>query len=248
MSRDFTEVAFNPVHFKKELDQFRELLKSKKILAEREIQALFKASLHLTAYIGTTFGNIGVAKYVAYEFQIMGDYGADIVFGNPEKQFCFVELENGDPDSVLEKVGKKSTKEWSRRFEHGFSQIVDWFCHLDDFKKTDRFHKNFGYGHIDFVGLLLIGRNEGLDTDDIRRLRWRTHNVIVNSHPVVCMTYDDLHKELSEGYERYSAAFKVETTPAQTTSAPTPTPPSTQGDAPGGDPRAPKETPPKETS
>ena len=169
MSKDFTEVAFNHVQVKKELDQFRELLNSKKTLGEREIQALFKASLHLTAYIGTTFGNIGVAKQVAYEFQILGDYGADIVFGNPEKQFCFVELENGDADSVLERVGKKSTKEWSKRFEHGFSQIVDWFCHLDDFKKTDRFHKNFGYGHIDFVGLLLIGRNEGLDADDIRK-------------------------------------------------------------------------------
>src|SRR5262249_27179911 len=206
-------VAFNPIQFKKELEQFRAFLESKKIFSERDIQALFKASLHLTAYVGTTFGNIGVAKQVAYEFQIIGDYAADIVFGNREKQFCLVELEDGNPNSVLEKVGKKSTKEWARRFEHGFSQLVDWFCHLDDFKKTDRFQRNFGYGHIDFVGLLLIGRNEGLDDDDIRRLRWRTHHVIVNSHPVVCMTYDDLYKELNEGYERYSAAFKAETTP-----------------------------------
>lgn len=248
MSKDFTDVAFNHVEFKKELDQFRALLNSKKILSEREIQVLFKASLHLTAYIGTTFGNIGVARQVAYEFQIMGDYGADIVVGNPERQFCFVELENGDSDSVLERVGKKSTKEWARRFEHGFSQIVDWFCHLDDFKKTDRFHRNFGYGHIDFVGLLLIGRNEGLDADDIRRLRWRTHNVIVNSHPVVCMTYDDLYKGLNEGYERYSAAFKAETTPAQTTSTLSPAPAPAQADAVVKDPAVPNGTEPKKTS
>jgi hypothetical protein len=239
MSKDFTEVAFNHVQFKKELEQFRELLNAKRILGEREIQELFKASLHLTAYIGTTLGNIGVAKLVAYEFQIMGDYGADIVFGNPEKQFCFVELENGAPDSVLEKVGKKSTKEWSKRFEHGFSQIVDWFCHLDDFKKTDRFHRNFGYGHIDFVGLLLIGRNEGLDADDIRRLRWRTHHIVVNSHHVVCMTYDDLYKELPDGYERYSAAFTAETGPMQTSSASTPAPSPTKRDATAEDPQAP---------
>src|ERR1700680_3667308 len=109
MSKDFTEVAFNHVQFKKELDQFRDLLHSKKILGEREIQELFKASLHLTAYIGTTFGNIGVAKQVAFEFEILGDYEADIAFCNREKQFCFVELENGHPASVLEKVGKKST-------------------------------------------------------------------------------------------------------------------------------------------
>jgi hypothetical protein len=213
MSKDFTEVAFNHVQFKNELDQFSDLLNEKEILSEREIQEFFNTSLHLTAHIGMAFGNIGVAKQVAYEFQILGDYGADIIIGNREKQFCFIELENGDPDSVLLRVGKKSTKEWSKHLEHGFSQIVDWFCHLDDFKKTDRFHRNFGYGHVDFVGLLLIGRNKGLDTDDIRRLRWRTHNVIVNSHPVVCMTYDDLYKELKEGYERYAAAFKVETNP-----------------------------------
>jgi hypothetical protein len=232
MSKDFTEVVFNPALFKKELEQFRVLLSSKKVLGEREIGDLFKASLHLTAYIGMAFGNIGVARQVAYEFEILGDYRADIVFGHPEKQFCFVELEAGDPNSVLSRVGKKSTKEWSRDFEHGFSQIVDWFCHLDDFKKTDRFHKNFGYGHIDFVGLLLIGRNEGLDADDLRRLRWRTHHVIVNSHPVVCMTYDDLYKELSEGYERYSAAFKTEAAlPLTAASTPTPTKPvATQQD------------------
>jgi hypothetical protein len=229
MSKDFTEVVFNHVQFKAELEQFRALLNSKKTLGERELQELFKSSLHLTAYVGTTFGNIGVARQVAYEFEIMGDYGADIVLGNREKQFCFVELDVGGPDSVLKRVGKKATKEWSRNFEHGFSQIVDWFCHLDDFKKTDRFHRNFGYGHIDFGGLLLIGRNEGLEADDVRRLRWRTHNVIVNSHPVICMTYDDLYKELNEGYERYSAAFKVGTTP-------TPTLASTKQDAPGGDP------------
>ncbi len=212
MSKDFTEVVINHAQFKKELDDFGDLLASAKVLSERDIAAFFKACQHLTAYIGCAFGiNIGVAKQIAYEFEIFGDYSADIVFGNREGRFCLVELECGDPGAVLEKVGKKASKEWSRRFEHGFGQIVDWFCRLDDFKKTERFHRNFGYGNIDFVGLLLIGRNEGLSDDDIRRLRWRTHNVIVDSHHVVCMTYDDLYKELSEGYKHYSAAFAIET-------------------------------------
>ena len=38
------------------------------------------------------------------------------------------------------------------------------------------------------------------------------------------MTYDDLYKELNEGYERYSEAFRLETTPSQAPSTPTPTP------------------------
>jgi hypothetical protein len=49
MSKDFTEVAFNHVQFKKELDQLHAFLTSTKILGEREIQEFFKASLHLTA-------------------------------------------------------------------------------------------------------------------------------------------------------------------------------------------------------
>ncbi len=114
----------------------------------------------------------------------------------------------------------------------GFSQVVDWFCHLDDFKKTERFHKNFGYGHIEFVGLLLIGRNEGLDADDIRRLRWRTHNVVVNSHHVICMTYDELYKELHDGFERYSEAFKAQAVPKPTSSTHLP---PTKGNVPPND-------------
>lgn len=210
MSKDFTDVVFDPVQFKSELDQFGQLLNSKQNLGEREIQELFQASRHLTAYIGTTTSNIGVAKQVAYEFQIVGDFAADIAFGHRERQFCFVELEDANLNSVLNRTGKKSTKEWSRRFEHGFSQLVDWFCAFDDFKHTPHFQKNFGYGHVDFVGLLLIGRNAGLEPDDVRRLRWRTHHVVVNSHPVICMTYDDLFRELKEGYERLSVAFKSE--------------------------------------
>ena len=55
MSKDFTQVAFNHLQFKKELDQFHAFLTSAKILGEREIQEFLKASLHLTAYIGTKY-------------------------------------------------------------------------------------------------------------------------------------------------------------------------------------------------
>ena len=112
MSKEFTPVAFDPRQFKKELDQLRDLLKSKPVFSERDMQRLLKKSLHLTAYIGAAVGlNIGIAKQVAYEYALIGDYAADIVFGNRERQFCFVELEDGDPKSVLRKVGKKATKE-----------------------------------------------------------------------------------------------------------------------------------------
>jgi len=210
MSKDFTEIQFDAKRFQEELQHFGALLALKELVAEREMQELLKKSPHLIAYIGTTIGITGIANQVAFEFEIFGDYAADAVFGTRDKTFCFVELESAGPDAVLTTFGKKATKEWSKRLEHGFSQIVDWFCHLDDFKKTDRFRRNFGYGHVDFVGLLLIGRTRGLTEDDLRRLRWRTHNVIVDSHRVFCMTYDDLYTELTAGYLRNLAAFRVE--------------------------------------
>ena len=101
-------------------------------------------------------------------------------------------------------------KEWGRRFEHGFSQLVDWFYLLDDFKKTDRFQRNFGYGHIDFVGLLLIGRSKGWDDHDIKRFRWRSHKVLIDSHPVICMPFDQLYADLKERFDVYSVAFQTE--------------------------------------
>jgi hypothetical protein len=223
MSKDFTEVKLDLFQLGQELERFRLLLSSKEDLGERELQNFLKASPNLTAGIGSTFGRMGVADRLAFEFEILGDYSADIVIGNQVNQFCLIELESAERASILERVGKKATKDWSRRFEHGFSQIVDWFCHLDDFKGTERFRRNFGYGPIDFTGVLLIGRNAGLDADDARRLRWRTHHVVVNSHPVICKTYDDLYTELKAVLDRYSTAFR---TASPSTQAAPPTEPN----------------------
>lgn len=163
--KGFADHTFNGEQFSQELRKFKALLDSSETLTESaQLQPLFRECPNLTAYIGTAIGmNLGIARQIAYEFQLMGDFAADIVIGNREKQFCLIELEDGDPQSILTKVGKKATKEWGRRFEHGFSQLVDWFCHLDEFRKTPHFNKNFGYGQIHFVGMLLIGRSQGLD-------------------------------------------------------------------------------------
>ena len=211
--KDFHTIAFDPQKCSQELDEFRKLLDSKDILSEQDdLQPFFERSLHLTSYVGTTFGlNIGIARQVAYQFELLGDYSADVVIGNRERQFCWVELENGDPKAVLAKVADRATKEWGRRLEHGFSQLVDWFYLLDDFKNNDRLQRNFGYGHIDFVGLLLIGHTRGLDDHDIRRLRWCTRKVIIDSHPIICMTFDQLYHDLKDRLDLYSAAFKLET-------------------------------------
>jgi hypothetical protein len=128
---------------------------------------------------------------------VFGNFAPDIIVGNSERQtYCAIELEDAGPDSVFSRSGARVTPEWGRRFEHGFSQLVDWFFAWDDHKATAGFAKHFGYGHVEFYGLLLIGRSGGMSATERIRLRWRSGRVMVNSQKVYCRTYDDLYQSL----------------------------------------------------
>src|SRR5262249_54897581 len=125
-------------------------------------------------------------------------------------EYCLIELEDGRPGSIFTAVKNKSTKERSRRFDHGFSQLVDWFYALDDLKKTSRFAKDYGHGHVKFLGLLVIGRNAGLSEAERDRLRWRAEKVRVDSHYIDCPTFDDLYQHLRLRMSYYPQASKFE--------------------------------------
>lgn len=165
------------------------------------MQPLFKESTQLAAFLGTSIPEIGPANRLAYEFQIFGDYAADIVIGNYErKTSCAIELEDARPNSIFTKWESKSNSEWGRRFEHGFGQLVDWFFSFDDHKNSAAFTKLFGYGHIEFFGMLLIGRSKDVSEHERTRLRWRSGRVTVNTHRIHCRTYDDLFEALSNDW------------------------------------------------
>jgi hypothetical protein len=95
-----------------------------------------------------------------------------------------------------------------RRFEHGFSQLVDWFYALDDLKKTSNFARHFGHGHIKCFGLLIIGRDADFSDADRARLKWRTEKVLVDSHPMHCLTFDDLYRILFQRMSYYPQASR----------------------------------------
>ena len=158
-----------------------------------DIQPFFKNSKHLSAYMGTFAPNIGPATDLAFEYPFFGDFLADVLLGNKKAgEFCVVEFEDGRRDSIFKKGGTRANPEWSPRFDHGFSQMVDWFYNLDDFKGTKGFAKAFGNGHIKFIGLLIIGRSAGLDDTQRSRLKWRTEKVLIDSRPINCITFDEL--------------------------------------------------------
>ena len=192
------EIVFDPAQCRREIAAFKKLLQSKAQLEEREeIQKFFKKRKQLSAFIAIYASGIGLADRLAHEFPLVGDFIADIMVGNKDKGiFCAIEFEDGKSDSIFTKVPAKSTTEWSRRFEHGFSQLVDWFYALDDFKKTERFANDFGHGHVTFLGMLIVGRSAGVSQGDRNRLKWRTEKVRVDSHTVECLTFDDLYQHL----------------------------------------------------
>jgi hypothetical protein len=194
------------------LAELGRLLKSKADLTERrDIQPFFRKRDQLSAFLGTYTFDIGPGTHLAYEFPFLGDFAADIIVGNRDRgEYLVIELEDALPTSVFTKVKSKKTKEWSRKFDHGYSQLIDWFSCLDDYRKTDKFIDEFGPGFVTFYGLLIVGRNAGMSDGERRRLRWRTKNVIVNSQPITCITFDDLYEALQRRLTLYTQGAKVE--------------------------------------
>lgn len=213
MGVNLAPFVFDPARFEKELAAFEVLLQSKRNLSEEnDIKPFFQKSKHLVSYFGTIFTELGPATELTAEFPFFGDFKADWVLGNKnERKFCVVEFEDGREDSIFKKQPRRGNPEWSARFEHGLSQITDWFYNLDDFRGTKGFARNFGTGHVKFFALLVIGRSASLDDNKRSRLDWRSEKVLVDSHPVTCLTFDDLHASLKKRFVLYRDAAKLET-------------------------------------
>jgi hypothetical protein len=207
-------LVFDPAIFRQELNAFKTLLDSKADLAERQdVQPFFKSHKHLTAYIGTLYLNIAVATEICFEFDLAGDFRADVLLGSKTaNQFCVVEFEPGEQDAIFKKQADRKNPEWSSRFEHAFSQIVDWFYCFEDQKNTAAFRSTFGSAEIAFTSLLVMGRTSSMDDPRKRRLQWRTKKVLIDSNRVICITFDELYAALKEKFEFYSAAARVEAT------------------------------------
>ena len=118
----------------------------------------------------------------------------------------FVEFEDARPNSIFKK--SKPTPEWSPRFEHGFSQIVDWFYTLSDISQTKLFRDFFGTDLADYCGLLVIGRDAFLTDAMQARLRWRSQNTLIGGRPISIITFDQLLRNFRGRVELYASAAK----------------------------------------
>ena len=128
-----------------------------------------------------------------HEFDLGGQFRADLLVADKaHAQFLLVEFEDATRTSVFRTVKARATSEWGPRFEHGFSQVIDWLCFLAGQRDTPQFRAAFGDGEARFEYLVVVGRDSFLTEDERRRMRWRGDRVVVDSRIVRCLTFDQL--------------------------------------------------------
>lgn len=193
-----------------ELRAFEELLAVKPELKEREdILPFFKHHLNLAAFLGTYIPDIANPDRIATEYDLFGDFTCDLAVGDSTSQtFLLVEFEDAKPDSLFTKHANKATPEWSPRLEHGFSQILDWFWKVSDMEKSDDYENRFGARRAAIHGLLVVGRDQALQSREKARLKWRQDHTIINSKRITVITFDQLARDLKYRLSRYPEAAK----------------------------------------
>src|SRR6516165_2935758 len=123
-----TPLSFSHEQCLREAQEFKAFLGAHTMLKERdEVLPFFKARHHLSAFLGAYNSLVIHYDRFAHEFDIFGPFACDLVAGDwARRAYVFVEFEDAAPKSIFVRTRRK-TLEWSPRFEHGFSQILDWF-------------------------------------------------------------------------------------------------------------------------
>ena len=193
--KQFEPLAYDFEAYKRELIEYKALLSNKNELKEREdILPFFNTHPHLASQIATIHSSIVSTEKIAYEFDVFGDFKCDLAVGEPHTHsYCFIEFEDATKDSIFVSNGKKYKSEFSSRLEHGFSQVVDWFYKLEGLQNTLDMNERFGSYQIHYEGLLIIGRDQFINDAEMKRLKWRVNNTVINSKHIYCYTYDQLY-------------------------------------------------------
>lgn len=190
---------------RRELDEFGAFLQQHATLSERDhVLPFFRQRSHLSVLLASYHPRLFAPDVFAHEYPIRGDFRADLIVGDSGRHhYLLVEFEDGRPDGLFAPVGRKATTEWSPRFEHAFSQLVDWLWALEDLSSTGQFSDVFGHRQADFSGLIVVGKGMALTKEERSRLRWRNHSVLVHSKQVSCVSFDQLYLDLDTHLTRF---------------------------------------------
>jgi hypothetical protein len=206
----FEHLNFDVTQCRQEVGELRAWLNANPTLGEKAIRDFFRQRRHLSAFIDSSSPNLSRFDRIAFEYPLFGDFTCDLVVGDSiGKVFCFVEFEDASPQSLFVRRGKKTTREWSPRFDHGYSQIIDWFHKLDDMEKSSDYASRFGAATIRHAGVLIVGRDQYLNPGERERLVWRSDHVVVASRAIQCMTFDGLAEALQARLDAIPSFFQA---------------------------------------
>ncbi len=208
--KTFDTITFDLLESERQVNEFERLLEERPSLKEKtDILPFFRSRPHLSAMCGVLSPAlvIGPVDRIALEYDLFGDYACDLALGDwNRKAYCFIEFEDAEPQSIFQKAGKKATREWGRRFEHGYSQVIDWFHKLTKMTEHPDFEARFGKRTIGFDGALVIGRDKDLLASELARLEWRQEHVVVHSKRIMCVTFDALLRLMQSRLKNVSLA------------------------------------------
>lgn len=171
---------------------------------QKDVLPFFKSSKNLSLLICSYFPKIKTPDLFAHEYEIDGDFVADLVVGDSKTHhYLLVEFENGAPDSVFKQKGKKATPDWAPRFEGAYSQLIDWLWKLEDKRSTADFLNTFGSRRATFQGLIVIGKGMNLSQQEKDRLKWRMDRTMIDSNAISAVSFDELAEDLDHWLKTY---------------------------------------------
>ena len=202
--KELNPIVFDKVTYERELHNFEQLLNTHTSLSEsKHILPFFKENKQISAQVASFLPTFFQIDQIGFEFDIFGDFKCDLIVGNSQKHtYCFIEFEDAAENSIFIKKSAKYQPEFAPRFEHGYSQIVDWFYKLR-YTSAQQLEERFGTHHIDYSGLLIIGRDRYLSQIEKRRLAWRHQHLIVDSKRIHIITFDELLASLKAQPPRF---------------------------------------------
>ena len=159
-----------------------------------DIMPFLRTARDLAAYLGQVNAHLGDANLLAIEKPVLGNFRCDIAIGDSTAgQFTLIELEDARPNSVFEPVRGRDYPRWSRRFERGFSQLIDWAWRIDHERQPSvTLEAAFGTMDPRFHYLLVIGRDQWIGEAGRARLHWRRLHNGISGQRTTIWTYDDL--------------------------------------------------------
>ena len=190
--------VLDPALCRGEWTEFAQLLGSKAALSEtRDVLPFFKDRHNLSLLICNYFSGIKFPNRFAHEYEIYGDFVADLIVGDSScHHYLLVEFENGAADSVFKRKGKKATPDWAPRFEGAYSQLIDWLWKLEDMRSTADFVNTFGSRRATFQGLIVIGKDMTLSQQEQDRLKWRLDRTMIDSNAISSVSFNELSEDL----------------------------------------------------